>query len=301
MLIAVIGSLTFLPATLAILGDGLNRLRLPILGRDREEGSGLWARIVRSVMRHPLPAALLAGAFLLVLASPALRLRLGQADFTSFPDSIDSVQALNILNEKWPTGTTLSLDVVVTHADDPATKAAIEDLTTKLLADPRRDRSAHGLTPSADGHAAMVSFIMSGGSERRGEPARSCARSRQDVVPAVFGGLPGVQALVSGDAAYTYDVVGFYSDGMPMVIGFVLFLSFLLLLVAFRSLVIPIKAILLNLLSTAAAFGLLVLVFEDGNLGGLLGFKPGPDRGVRARSSSSRSCSGSRWTTTSSS
>ncbi len=99
---------------------------------------------------------------------------------------------------------------------------------------------------------------------------------RQDVVPAVFGGLPGVQALVSGDAAYTYDVVGFYSDGMPMVIGFVLFLSFLLLLVAFRSLVIPIKAILLNLLSTAAAFGLLVLVFEDGNLAGLLGFKPGP-------------------------
>ena len=85
-----------------------------------------------------------------------------------------------------------------------------------------------------------------------------------------------MQALVSGDAAYTYDVVGFYSDGMPMVIGFVLFLSFLLLLVAFRSLVIPIKAILLNLLSTAAAFGLLVLVFEDGNLAGPLGFKPGP-------------------------
>ncbi len=95
-------------------------------------------------------------------------------------------------------------------------------------------------------------------------------------MPAVFGGLPGVQALVSGDVAYTYDVVGFYADGMPMVIGFVLLLSFLLLLVAFRSLVIPIKAILLNLLSTAAAFGMLVLVFEDGNLSGLLGFKPGP-------------------------
>jgi len=274
VLIAVIGSLTFLPATLAILGDGLNRLRLPILGRDREEGSGLWARVVRSVMKHPLPAALLAAAFLLVLASPALRLRLGQADFASFPDTIDSVQALNVLNEKWPTGTTLSLDVVVTHADEAATKAAIEDLTTKVLAIP-------GVTgppktfPSADGHAAMLSYIMAG--SQNDEANREIVREvRQDIVPALFGGLPGVQALVSGDVAYTYDVVGFYSDGMPMVIGFVLFLSFLLLLVAFRSLVIPIKAILLNLLSTAAAFGLLVLVFEDGNLGDLLGFKAGP-------------------------
>src|SRR4029077_14436135 len=79
-----------------------------------------------------------------------------------------------------------------------------------------------------------------------------------------------------GDAAYTYDVVGFYADGMAMVIGFVLLLSFLLLLVAVRSLVIPITAILLNLLSTAAAFGLLVLVFEDGNLASTLGFNPGP-------------------------
>ena len=87
-------------------------------------------------MKHPLPAALLAAGFLLVLASPALRLRLGQADFTSFPDSIDSVQALNILNEKFPTGSTLSLDIVVTNANDPATKAAIETMNTKVLAIP---------------------------------------------------------------------------------------------------------------------------------------------------------------------
>jgi uncharacterized membrane protein YdfJ with MMPL/SSD domain len=274
VLIAVIGSLTFLPATFAILGDGLNRLRLPILGRDREEGSGLWAVIVRTVMRHPLPAAVLAAVFLLALASPALRLRLGQADFTSFPDSIDGVQALNILNDKWPTGTTLTLDIVVTKADEAATQAAIADLKTKVLAVPGVSGPPKTF-PSADGHAAMVSFIMSGGSndERNRQIVREV---RRDVVPAAFGSLPGVQALVSGDVAYTYDVVGFYSDGMPMVIGFVLFLSFLLLLVAFRSLVIPIKAILLNLLSTAAAFGLLVLVFEDGNLGNLLGFKPGP-------------------------
>ena len=209
-----------------------------------------------------------------MLASPALRLRLGQADFTSFPDSIDSVQALNILNEKFPTGSTLSLDIVVTNADDPATKAAIETMNTKVLAIPGVT-GPPTVTPSANGDVALVSYTLSGGSND--ESNRAIVReARRDVVPAVFGGLPGVQALVTGDVAYTLDVVGFYSDGMPMVIGFVLFLSFLLLLVAFRSLVIPIKAILLNLLSTAAAFGMLVLVFQDGNLSGPLGFKPGP-------------------------
>jgi RND superfamily putative drug exporter len=99
---------------------------------------------------------------------------------------------------------------------------------------------------------------------------------RRDIVPEIFGPLAGPEALVTGDVAVTLDIVQFYSDGIPMVMAFVLGLSFLLLLVAFRSLVIPVKAILLNLLSTAAAFGLLVLVFEDGHGADLLGFKPGP-------------------------
>jgi RND superfamily putative drug exporter len=99
---------------------------------------------------------------------------------------------------------------------------------------------------------------------------------RETIVPEVFGGMRGVEALVTGRAAFTTDVVDFYSDGMPQVIGFVLALSFVLLLVAFRSIVIPIKAILLNLLSTGAAFGLLVFVFQDGHGADLLGFKPGP-------------------------
>ena len=85
VLVAVIGSLTFLPATLAILGDGVNRLRIPILGRDREEGSGIWALLVRAVMRVPVVAAVASAAFLLLLASPALRLHLGQADFIVVP------------------------------------------------------------------------------------------------------------------------------------------------------------------------------------------------------------------------
>jgi uncharacterized membrane protein YdfJ with MMPL/SSD domain len=275
--VAVVGSLTFLPATLAILGDGVNRLRLPIVGRDREEGSGLWATLVRSVMRRPIIAAAGTAIALLIAASPVLRLHMGQADFTSFPDSLDGVQAVNLLNEKWPAGSDLDLSVVVTHADEAPTKAAIQKMTDAILAIPGLS-GPPTTNMSADGHVAFVSYLMAGGSNdlRNQDIVRQV---RSTVVPSAFGGLPGVRALVTGDAAYTLDVVDFYAHGMPLVMGFVLTLSFLLLLVAFRSIVIPIKAILLNLLSTGAAFGLLVVVFQDGWLASRLGFKPGPIEG----------------------
>ena len=274
VLVAVIGSLTFLPATLAILGDGVNRLRLPIVSRTREEGSGLWAVVVRAVMRRPVIAAAVTAAALIVVAIPVTRLHLGQADFTSFPDTLDSVQAVNVLNAKWPSGSDLDLSVVVTRADEAPTKAAIEKMNAAALAIPGLSGPPKTLT-SSDGHAAFVSYLMAGSSNDLGN--RDIVREmRTRVVPDAFAGLDGVRALVTGDAAYTLDIVAFYERGMPLVMAFVLALSFLLLLVAFRSIVIPIKAILLNLLSTGAAFGLLVLVFQEGWGADLLGFKPGP-------------------------
>ncbi|HEX5014910.1 MAG TPA: MMPL family transporter [Candidatus Limnocylindrales bacterium] len=275
VLVAVIGSLTFLPATLAILGDGVNRLRLPFLGRDREEGSGVWAALVKAVMRQPVIAFVVAGAFLIVLATPVLRLRMGQTDFTSFPDSLDGVQAVNLLNEKWPSGGTLELDVVVTQADQAATKSAIDTLSEKLLAIDGINEPENRYT-AEDGTVAMLTYVMNGGANdiRNEDIVRSV---RATTIPdALASAVPGTKAYVSGDAAYTLDVVTFYSNGMPQVMAFVLSLSFILLLIAFRSIVIPIKAILLNLLSTAAAFGVLVWVFVDGHGADLLGFKPGP-------------------------
>jgi uncharacterized membrane protein YdfJ with MMPL/SSD domain len=277
VLVAVIGSLTFLPATLAILGDGVNRLGVPILGRDREEGSGMWAIVVRTVMRRPVIAAITTAVLLLALATPVLRLHMGQADFTSFPDTLDGVQAVNLLNEKWPNGSDLDLSIVVTRADEAATKAAITRLSDAVLA-------IHGISgppetiTSADGHAVFLSYVMAGGSNdvRNQDIVRQV---RATIVPSAFAGLTGVRALVTGDAAYTLDVIDFYARGMPIVMVFVLTLSFLLLLVAFRSIVIPIKAILLNLLSTGAAYGLLVFVFQEGHGADLLGFKPGPIEG----------------------
>jgi RND superfamily putative drug exporter len=272
--VAVVGSLTFLPATLAILGDGVNRLRLPFVSRDREEGSGIWATVVHAVMGRPVVAAVTMAALLIVVASPVVRLHMGQADFSSFPDSLDGVQAVNLLNEKWPSGSDLDLSVVVTRADEAPTKAAIERMTAAIVAIPGLSGPSETFM-SSDGHVAFVSYLMAGGSNDI--PNQDIVRQvRTSVIPTAFAGLTGVRALVTGDAAYTLDVVNFYAQGMPLVMAFVLTLSFLLLLVAFRSIVIPIKAIILNLLSTGAAFGLLVLVFQDGWLHEQLGFKPGP-------------------------
>jgi RND superfamily putative drug exporter len=273
VLISVIGSLTFLPATLAILGDGVNRLRIPYLGRDRPEGSGIWARVVRATMHRPVISFVLSAGLLLLLSIPVLRLHIGQSDFTSFPNSIDSVQALNLMNEKWPKGSTLALQVVVTKADDPATQTAIDAMTAKILdiqgvSQPVDTRLSHDKT------VELVSYVLSG-SQNDIHNQDIVREVRRDVVPAVFGSPSGVQAYVTGDPAFIVDQVGFYADGIPRVIAFVLALSFLLLLVAFHSLVIPIKAILLNLLSTGAAFGLLVLVFQDGYGADLINAKPG--------------------------
>ena len=272
--IAVVGSLTFLPATLAILGDNVDRLRLPFLRRVRPEGSGLWAVVVRAVMRRPLVAFLVAGAVLVGIAMPTSRLHMGQSDFASFPDSIDAVAGVNLLNDKWPQGSDLVLQVVVTHADRADTKAAIDDLSTKILA--LQGMSGPPDTRmSVDGTVGLVSYVMSGG--QNDEHNRDIVREvRRDLVPAAFSNLPDVRGYVTGRVAFTLDTVDFYARGIPQVMTFVLTLSFLLLLVAFRSIVIPIKAILLNLLSTGSAFGLLVLVFQDGRLTGPLGFKAGP-------------------------
>jgi RND superfamily putative drug exporter len=271
--ISVIGSLTFLPAVMAILDRKVDRLALPIRGREREEGRGPWGRVVRATMRRPVLSFVVSAGLLLALASPALRLHIGRGDFSSFPDSIDGVQAINLMNEKWPEGSTLQLDVVVTRADEPETQAAMARLSDALLAIDGLSGPVE-TTPSRDGTVAMLSYLMAGG--QNDVANRAIVREvRSEVVPAVFAGLTGVEALVAGDAARTVDVVGFYEAGMPLVFLFVLGFSFLLLLVAFHSVVIPIKAILLNLLSTGAAYGILVLVFQEGWGASLLNVKPG--------------------------
>ena len=295
VLVSVIGSLTFLPATLSILGDRVNAGRistwLPRLARAlplgalsrrgeaaiqwldrraaRQEGSGFWGRLVTAVMARPVPMTIVAAALLLAIASPVLQLRTGVSDITAFPPTIDGVAGIELLNEKWPSGTDLQLAVVVTQADRADTQAAIERLKPAGLAVPGLSEPVT-VTPSKDGKVALVSFTMAG--RENDEANRAIVRQfRTQVDPSIFGGLAGVRTYVTGDAAYALDVTQVYSDGIPTIFTFVLGLSFLLMLVAFHSIVIPIKAILLNLLSTGAAYGVLVLVFKDGWLAEPLG------------------------------
>jgi uncharacterized membrane protein YdfJ with MMPL/SSD domain len=274
VLVAVIGSLTFLPATLSILGDRVNRGRIPFLGRERADGTGIWARIVNVVIRRPAALGLVAVTALLLLASPFSHLRMGATDINSFPSSVDGVAAIKLLNQEWPQGTTLLLQVVVTEADEPATQTAIDALKVAGLDDPGVGEPVT-VQPSADGSVARVSFVMPGD---QNDPANQATvdRFRSSVIPAVFGELPGVHAYVDGDAAYALDSTRIFTDGIPLVFAFVLGLTFLLLLVAFRSIVIPATAIVLNLLSAGAAYGILTLVFQDGWFADVIGITPGP-------------------------
>jgi uncharacterized membrane protein YdfJ with MMPL/SSD domain len=269
--VAVIGSLTFLPATLAILGDGINRGRIPFFGREREEGSGLWSRLVGGVMRRPVPLAIGAIVVLLLLASPAIHLRIGITDITSFPDRIDGVQAIKLLYAKWPQGSTQNLQVAVTDYEDPATQAAVTQFQAAAgaipgLSDPK-------VTPSRDGKVALVSFTIAGAGQNDPASQAIVSQVRATTVPAAFARLPDVKAYVTGQAAQALDVTRIYVDAIPAVFAFVLGLSFILLLIVFHSIVIPVKAILLNLLSTAAAYGVVVAVFQDNILGGRLGIE----------------------------
>ena len=272
VLISVIGSLTFLPAVLAILGRRVDWGRIPFFGRARPEGSGFWSTIVRTVTRRPVLFGGLVAILLIAIASPVTRLHIGQTDLSSFPDSVDSVKAIRLMNERWPQGTTLSLQVVVTHADRPETQSAIERLNAEVLRIPGLSGPP---TPrlSVDGTVALVSYTMAGNQNDLAN--RAIVRQvRTQVVPGLVADLPDVRVYVTGAAARIVDTTSFYENGFVQVLIFVLGLSFLLLLVAFRSVVIPIKAILLNLLSTGAAFGVLVLVFQEGFLSDVFRVQP---------------------------
>jgi uncharacterized membrane protein YdfJ with MMPL/SSD domain len=298
VLVSVIGSLTFLPASLAILGDRVNLGRpstwvprfaagLPLgsasrWGRsalnwldhrsDRHEGAGFWGRLVTAVMARPIRLTVVSATLLLAVAAPVLNLRTGTTDITAFPDSIDGVAGIKLLDLKWPEGTDLQLAVVVTKADEASTQAAIERLKVEGLKLDGLHEPVE-VTPSRDGKAALISFTMAGG--QNDDVNRDLVRQvRSQVNPSVFGGLAEVRTYVTGGAAFSVDVTKVYADGVPTIFAFVLGLSFLLMLVAFHSVVIPIKAILLNLLSTAAAYGILVLVFQDGWLAEPLGITP---------------------------
>src|SRR3954447_9070780 len=266
----MIGSLTVLPAVLSALGDKVQKGRGPGLGRVRRGGeSRAWGALVTRVMRRPKLAAGVSVALLLALAIPALGMNTQQSGLDSLPKDLAVVKTYDRIQKEFPGGPAPA--EVVVRADDvtaPQVRGAIADLRHQVK------QAGAGQEPittevSADRSTAVVSVPMKGDGFGK-ESQAALTTIRQDVVPATVGKVARVD--VSGEAAGTKDWNDSMKAHLPIVFAFVLSLAFLLLLVTFRSIVIPIKAIVLNLLSVGAAYGVLTLVFQHGWGRSLLGF-----------------------------
>lgn len=270
--VALIGSLSILPAMLSKLGDRVDRGRIPFLAGRRHEESRLWSFVLDRVLRRPVLAAALSGGALLALALPTLTLHTQLPSFTDLPRSLPIVDAYDRIQAAFP-GSQVPANVVVQASDvtAPEVQAAIADLKREALASGQMKQPISTVV-NPQKTVEVVSIPLQGNGENDASVA-ALQTLRTEVVPATVGSLGGVEAAVTGETAGTHDFNEQMKSHAPLVFGFVLGLCFLLLLVTFRSIVIPIKAVLLNLLSAGAAYGLLVLVFQQTWAERILGFQ----------------------------
>lgn len=273
---AVLGSLTVLPALLSMLGDRVDKGRVPFLGRLRRPdaattGGRFWNAVLTPVLRRPLAAAALSGAVLIGLAAPLLTMHTANLTFQQqLPKGNELVAVSQKIEAAFP-GSPAPASVVIkaTDIDSPAMTAAIADLKARALASGRM----HGpvdITVHPEQNVATVDIPLNGS----GNDAVSNAALRtlrEDLVPATVLAVPGTEAPVTGRTAGSYDFNAKMTGSMPVVFGFVVVFAFLLMLTSFRSLAVAGTAVVLNLLSVGAAYGVLTLVFQHGVGASLLG------------------------------
>ncbi len=272
--VAMLGSLTVLPAMLSKLGDRVDKGRIPFLGKRlaKRDESRMWTVVLNGVLRHPKVAATLSAGVLVALAIPALGMHTASAGVDAIPKDTPVIKTFDRLTAAFP-GEKAALNVVV-KADDvtkPEVASAISQLQARALGS-KVAVDTSDVEISKDKTVAQVTIPVAGkGTD--GASMTALAKVRDDLVPQTVGKVRGVEAVVGGDTAMTKDYNDMVKANAPIVFLFVLGLAFMLLLVTFRSLVIPVKAIVLNLLSVGAAYGVLVLVFQDGHGEKLLGFE----------------------------
>jgi len=269
--IAVAGSLTVLPALLSWLGDRIDKGRVPFLGRRRAAArpSKVWSALVRRVVRRPLLWGGAATVVMLAIAAPALGIRLAYPAIDA-PADLPVVSAIEAIQAAFPQSPAPA-EVVVTgqHLAGPAVSSAISKLES-LAAKGGPIREPVTANSVADGRALIVSVPLAGNG---GDSASYTALEalRDHILPQTFGGT-GVSYAVAGDTAANHDNTSQLSARTPLVLGVVAAVAFCLLLLSFRSLVLPLVSIALNFLSVAAAYGLITVIFQDGRLQGLLGY-----------------------------
>jgi putative drug exporter of the RND superfamily len=266
VLVSVAAALTLVPALLSLLGDRVDALRLPF---RRTRGGG-WARIAEAVMRRPVASLAASLALLIALAAPYAWVQMGSSGVSTLPDSFASKRAFELLDSEFGARDNTDADVVVAgDVSSPRVRAAAERFQRAIAADSRYGSPETTVAPAGD--AAILTVPIAG--DPLGRRAIDAVRDlRGRYLPDAFDGS-GAEVLVAGEPASELDFHELAASYQPIVFSLVLGLSFLLLVVAFRSLVAAATAIGANLLSVGAAYGLLVLVFQEGVGADLLGFQ----------------------------
>ena len=265
--VSVFAALTLLPALLGLLGDRVNALRIPLVGGGGAE-SRFWTAIVHAVLRRPVISLVLAAAVMIAAAIPVFGLHIGASGVSTLPDRLPSKQGYLALQRDFPGGDVNPVRIVVPETS-PRVLAALRRTATVLAVDPRFGPGTIEISP--DRQVAMLTVPVRG--DAVGKRAVAAVRDlRKRILPLAFAPSP-VKPLVGGKTAENVDYFDAVSSPAPYVLAFVLGLTLILLTVVFRSIVIAAKAILLNLLSVGAAYGLLVLVFLHGYAADFFGFQ----------------------------
>ncbi len=271
VLAAMIGSLTVLPAVMHRLGDKVDKGRIPIFsGRPRDDGP--WGRFIGAVLRRPVTALLLSGGALFLLAMPAFSMHTKLPNFTDLPHDLKIVRTYDRIQRAFPGSQTPAI-VVVKSADvtSPQFERAYALFRQRAVATGELF-APFTVNINPDRTVARIDFSVAGNGDNSASVSALHAL-RDTVIPPIAATLPDTQVYVAGVTAGTYDFNQQMRARLPYVFLFVLGLAFTLLLLTFRSLVIAATAVVLNLLSVGAAYGILVAVFQHGFLAGVFGFQ----------------------------
>jgi RND superfamily putative drug exporter len=268
----MLASMTLLPAILGLLGDRVNagRIRRRPRGEAGRPG-GFWDRFTKAVMRRPVTSLVVGGGLMLAAAVPYLDLNTGFAGVTTLPRGAASRQAFDVLAKEFAGGLSTPVEIVVDgQVSSPAVQNGIEKLRGSLAADGFFGPST--VESNQAGDLAVVSAPVNGDPSSKAAVA-SIGRVRDRYVPDAFPPNTARQVLVGGNTAFSKDFFDLTNQYVPIVFAFVLGMSFILLTIVFRSIVVPIKAIIMNLLSVGAAYGLMVLVTQQGVGSSIFGFQ----------------------------
>jgi uncharacterized membrane protein YdfJ with MMPL/SSD domain len=278
---SIICAFTLLPVLLYFLGGKLDRIGLKrLVERRADDEHNFWPRLAHRIMRSPIPFATGAVVLLLALAAPLMDLQLGPGSNTGIPSHLESMRGLNLLTEAVGAGATAPTEIVIDAGRpggvrDPQIRQAIDGLETLLLQDPEVARVTFPEGPQfIDATARYARIEVVGEHEYGLGPSMDfVTRLRDGIVPAAH--FPqGVRVFAGGGPPSGVDFLDLTYSTFPWLVLAVLIVTYFLLLRAFRSLLLPLKAIILNLLSISAAYGLLVVVFKwgVGDRLGLTGF-----------------------------